>query len=117
MLNLHTKAISRHQKTQPIITEIALRAQITEAAIATIAEIGYSEASFSQIAKTAALTNTGLLSYHFASKQELNVAIVEEVIGTMPAFMHGRMQVVSTPRGALVAYIEGTIAFTHGGFA
>ncbi len=128
------KAIARRQKAQPTITEIARRAQIVEAAIATIAVIGYAKASFSQIAKTADLSSTGLISYHFASKQDLNVAIVEEVIGTMSAFMHERMQMVSTstPQGALVAYIEGTIAFmqakpaymqallgifTHGGFS
>lgn len=126
------KAISRHRRAQPSITEIVRRKQIIEAAIATIAEIGYARASFSQIAKTAGLSSTGLISYHFASKQELNVAIVSEVIGTMSAFMHERMRVVSGPQGALVAYIEGTIAFmqekpaymqallgifTHGGFA
>lgn len=128
------KAVARRRKAQPTITEIARRAQIIEAAIATIAEIGYAKASFSQIAKTAGLSSTGLISYHFSSKQELNAAIVEEVIGTMSAFMHERMQVVSTstPQGALVAYITGTIAFmqekpaymqallgifTHGGFA
>ncbi|MGI8483617.1 MAG: TetR/AcrR family transcriptional regulator [Thermomicrobiales bacterium] len=127
------KAIAKRQRAQPTITEIARRAQIIEAAIATIAEIGYAKASFSQIAKTAGLSSTGLISYHFSSKQELNAAIVEEVIGTMSAFMHECMQVVSTstPQGALVAYITGTIAFmqekpaymqallgifTHGGF-
>ena len=126
------EAIPRRQKAQPTITEIARRTQIVEAAIATIAEIGYAKASFSQIAKTAGLSSTGLISYHFASKQDLNVAIVEEVIGTMSAFMHERMHEVTDPQGALVAYIEGTIAFmqakpaymqallgifTHGGFA
>lgn len=126
------KATSRRRKAQPTITETARRAQIIEAAIVAIAEHGYARASFSQIAKTAGLSSTGLISYHFASKQELNVAIVSEVIGTMSAFMHERMQVVSGPQGALVAYIEGTIAFmqekpaymqallgifTHGGFA
>jgi len=126
------KATSRRRKAQPTITEIARRKQIIEAAIATIAEIGYVRASFSQIAKTAGLSSTGLISYHFASKQDLNVAIASEVIGTMSAFMHERMRVVSGPQGALVAYIEGTVAFmqekpaymqallgifTHGGFA
>ncbi|MGI8404532.1 MAG: TetR/AcrR family transcriptional regulator, partial [Thermomicrobiales bacterium] len=126
------KATSRRPKAQPTITEIARRKQIIEAAIATIAEIGYVRASFSQIAKTAGLSSTGLISYHFASKQDLNVAIASEVIGTMSAFMHERMRVVSGPQGALVAYIEGTVAFmqekpaymqallgifTHGGFA
>lgn len=126
------KATSRRRKAQPTITEIARRKQIIEAAIVTIAEIGYVRASFSQIAKTAGLSSTGLISYHFASKQDLNVAIASEVIGTMSAFMHERMRVVSGPQGALVAYIEGTVAFmqekpaymqallgifTHGGFA
>ena len=104
------KAIPR-RRAQPTITEIARRAQIIEAAIATIAELGYAKASFAQIAKRAGLSSTGLISYHFASKQDLNWAIVTEVIGEISAFMHERMRAATGPREALTSYIEGTIAF------
>jgi AcrR family transcriptional regulator len=57
-------------------TESARRAQIVTAAIEVIAEVGYAKASFSRIAKQAALSSTGMISYHFAGKDDLLTACV-----------------------------------------
>ncbi|WP_409496972.1 TetR family transcriptional regulator [Amycolatopsis sp. cmx-11-12] len=60
-------------------TESARRAQIVAAAIETIAGLGYARASFAQIAKEAKLSSTGLISYHFANKEELVRTVLEDV--------------------------------------
>jgi AcrR family transcriptional regulator len=53
------------------------RAQIITAAIEVIAEAGYAKASFSRIAKHAGLSSTGMISYHFAGKEDLLAACVD----------------------------------------
>jgi AcrR family transcriptional regulator len=95
-------------------TEQARRAQIVAAAIAAIAEGGYRNASFTQIARRAGLSSTGLISYHFAGKDELIGEVVRTVLAGMGAFMAGRMAAVASPTEALRAYIEGTVAFIDG---
>lgn len=92
-------------------TEIARRAQIVQAAIETIAELGYARASFAQIAKRAGLSSTGLISYHFASKDELLEQVITEVYIEIAGFMAERVGAQSTPGAALRAYIEGNIEF------
>lgn len=92
-------------------TESARRAQIVAAAIDTIAEEGYARASFAKIAKRAGLSSTGLISYHFASKDELVQQLVMKVYTEMREFMTERMGNLSTASAALRAYIEGNIEF------
>jgi AcrR family transcriptional regulator len=105
------QATTARKRTRPTITEQARQAQIIGAAMATIAELGYARASFAQIAKRAGLSSTGLISYHFASKKDLDWAIVEEIYGRLSHHMTAAMEHVSGPQEALVAYIEGLIGF------
>lgn len=91
--------------------ENARRAQIVAAAIQTIAEVGYGRASFAQIAKRAGLSSTGLISYHFAGKDELIDAVASEIVGAMGQFMGEQLQSSSGARDALRRYIEGNVAF------
>jgi AcrR family transcriptional regulator len=93
-------------------TETGRRAQIVAAAIETIAELGYTRASFAQIAKRAGLSSTGLISYHFASKNELVQQAVIQIYGEITAFMTGRLEGQPTASAALRAYIEGNIEFS-----
>lgn len=96
-------------------TESARREQIVQAAIETIAELGYAKASFTQIARRAGLSSTGLISYHFAGKQELVGQVVASLYRRIQAFMAERLDDQPNARAALRAYIEGNIAFagTH----
>jgi AcrR family transcriptional regulator len=93
-------------------TETGRRAQIVAAAIETIAELGYTRASFAQIAKRAGLSSTGLISYHFASKSELVQQAVIQIYGEITAFMTERLAGQPTASAALRAYIEGNIEFS-----
>jgi len=92
-------------------TEQARRAQIIAAAIATIAEVGYRKASFAQIARRAGLSSTGLISYHFAGKDELIGEVVRAVLADIGAFMAERMATAASAPDALRTYIEGNVAF------
>lgn len=97
-------------------TELARRQQIVGAAISTIAEVGYRHASFAQIAKRAGLSSTGLISYHFAGKDELIREVVGAILADISAFMAHRMAAATRPAEALRSYIEGNVAYisAHG---
>ncbi|OOC08416.1 TetR/AcrR family transcriptional regulator [Amycolatopsis azurea] len=92
-------------------TESARRAQIVAAAIETIASLGYAKASFAQIAKEAKLSSTGLISYHFANKEELVRTVLEDVFREIGAFMAERMSEPSSAGAALRTYLEANLEF------
>ena len=99
------------QQTRPTLTEQARRTQIIAAAIETIAALGYARASFAQIAKRAGLSSTGLISYHFTTKRDLDGEIVKAIYGRLSRHMSEVMAGIHNPQTALVAYIEGLIGF------
>jgi AcrR family transcriptional regulator len=105
------RANTKQHRSRPTLTEQARRAQIIAAATEVIVELGYPRASFTQIAKRAGLSSTGLISYHFAGKQELDTAIVSDIYARLTQHMTGIMDGASDPRQALIAYIEGLIDF------
>jgi AcrR family transcriptional regulator len=105
------QATNGRPRTRPTLTEQARRAQIIAAAIETIAELGYTRASFAQIAKRAGLSSTGLISYHFANKKDLDLEVVNEIFSRIIRHMTKAMADVPDPQAALVAYIEGMIGF------
>jgi TetR/AcrR family transcriptional regulator, fatty acid metabolism regulator protein len=91
-------------------TEAARRAQIVTAAIDTIAEFGYGQASLARIAERAG-TSKGVISYHFAGKDDLIREIVAEVLAKGQAYMLPRILAESSGPGMLRAYIESNLAF------
>lgn len=86
------------------------REQIIQAAIETIAELGYAQASVGQIAKRAGISK-GVFTYHFASKDEMMVQIVHEVYGKAARFMASRLEGLTNPTDMLKGYIESNLAF------
>jgi AcrR family transcriptional regulator len=97
--------------SRPTFTETARRAQIVDAAIATIADVGFRNASFAQIARRAGLSSTGLISYHFRSRGELILQVVEQVVAAIGTHMARRLGSVASPAAALRTYIEGNVEF------
>src|SRR2546430_16357229 len=91
-------------------TESARRAQIVTAAIEVIAEAGYLKASFSRIAKHAGLSSTGMISYHFAGKDDLLSACVTEIEEVTGAFMQPRIDAAVGHVAQLRAYVEANVA-------
>jgi TetR/AcrR family transcriptional regulator, fatty acid metabolism regulator protein len=94
--------------------EKARRAQIIEHTIDTIATLGYGKASLAQIAKRAGISK-GVISYHFAGKEELLKQVIAEIFTAGATYMMPRIQAETTPTGRLRAYIESNVGFmrTH----
>ena len=90
--------------------EAARRAQITECAIDAIAELGYANASLAKIAKRAGIS-TGVISYHFASKEDLIHAVVAHVFESAVAYITPRRDSNSGARADLRASIEAVVGF------
>jgi TetR/AcrR family fatty acid metabolism transcriptional regulator len=96
-------------------TEQGRRAQIVAAAIETIAELGYGQASFARIAERAGLSSTRLISYHFDGKAELIEQVVTEVYTAAGASMAPAVAAASTATEQLRAYLRSSVEFmrTH----
>src|SRR5690242_7451047 len=92
------------QEPERTFTETARRAQIVAAAIDTIAELGYGQASLARIAETAG-TSKGVIIYHFGGKDELIRKVVAEVVAGGIAHMEPRIEAEPTGAGKLRAYI------------
>jgi AcrR family transcriptional regulator len=80
------------------------------AAIEVIAEVGYAKASFSRIAKRAGLSSTGMISYHFAGKDDLFAACVAEIEQVTGAFMQPRVDAAEGHVAQLRAFVESNVA-------
>jgi AcrR family transcriptional regulator len=90
--------------------ETARRAQIVAAAIDVIAETGYAGASFARIAERLGISR-GLISYHFAGKDDLVRQVVHEAAEEAKAFIRPRILAESAGPAMLRAYIESNLAF------
>ncbi len=90
--------------------EKARRTQIIRSAIDTVAELGYANASLAQIAQRAGVSK-GVISYHFAGKEDLVREVVKEVYRIGGEYIGARVTQQSTPRRQLRAYIESNLEF------
>ena len=95
---------------RPSFIEAARRAQIVECAIAVIAELGFAQASLARIAERANVS-TGVISYHFAGKDELIRAIGTHVYETGGRFIQPRVDRQNGARAALLSYIAASVGF------
>ena len=91
-------------------TESGRRAQIVTAAIEVIAAEGFAKASFSRIAKQAGLSSTGMISYHFAGKDDLLAVCVAEIEKVTSAFMQPRIDAAVGHVAQLRAFVESNVA-------
>jgi AcrR family transcriptional regulator len=97
------------------VASTARRAQILDATIAVIAGEGFARASFARIAERAGLSSTRLISYHFAGKDELVLALVEHVVDGIGRHVGALVRAEATAAGRLRAYVEGVVGYadTH----
>ncbi len=99
------------QKDRSFI-ETARRAQIMAAAIDTIAELGYGQASLARIAKRAG-TSKGVILYHFDGKDDLIRELVAELSARGRAYLGPRLEAQPTGAGMLRTYIEANLDFVR----
>ncbi|HEX4212871.1 MAG TPA: TetR/AcrR family transcriptional regulator [Candidatus Dormibacteraeota bacterium] len=98
------------QGTTRTFIEEARRRQIVEAAIDVITEQGYAGASLERIALKAGISR-GLISYHFAGRDDLMAAVVTTVFTEAAAFMKPRMEAASSPTELLHEYLRGSLEY------
>lgn len=90
--------------------ENARRQQIVTAAIDTIAEVGFAQASLARIAERIGISK-GVISYHFAGKDDLIRQVVIEIIEASRSYIIPRVFAESAGPARLRAYIESNLAF------
>jgi TetR/AcrR family fatty acid metabolism transcriptional regulator len=98
------------QETGRTFIETARRAQIVAAAIDTIAELGYGQASLARIAEAAG-TSKGVIMYHFGDKDELIRKIIAELVARTSAYMRPLVEAEQAGAAMLRVYIESSLAF------
>lgn len=76
-----------------------------------MARTGYERATIAAIAREASLS-PGLVHYHFGSKQDILLALVERLAAEVEA--RAQASVGSTPRERLLAWIDAHVALGHG---
>jgi AcrR family transcriptional regulator len=104
--------VTEPEPEQRTFTEMARRQQIVAAAIDTIAEIGYPKASLARIAGRIGISK-GVISYHFAGKDDLIKQVVTDVVEAGRAYILPRVLAAPTGSAMLRAYIESNLAFMH----
>ncbi|MEU0481292.1 TetR/AcrR family transcriptional regulator [Streptosporangium sp. NPDC006013] len=92
------------------VDESAKRARLVRYAVETIAEEGFAKASLSHIATRAGVSK-GVISYHFAGKEELIQEVVTSVMADMGEAVFSRMDEQPGAVGKLRAYIESVVAY------
>lgn len=88
----------------------ARREQIIEAAIQTLDEIGYVNASLSQIARRAGIS-TALILYHFADKNDLMNHVLASLVESSTDYVMERVEGAKTPGEKLDAFISASLAY------
>jgi AcrR family transcriptional regulator len=90
------------------------RRQIVDAAVVTLAELGYQRASFVEITRRAGLSSTRLISYHFDDRDELMAQVASQIIGELGTAVESRVRAADSPGDALRAYIDANLKYMDG---
>jgi len=90
--------------------EEARRAQIIDCAIDVIAELGFAQASLSQIARRAGIS-AGVISYYFAGKDDLIREVAAHVFHQGAAFIGPRVNGKSMASETLRAFIVASVDY------
>lgn len=86
------------------------RAQIVDALLTVLSKEGWARATVAAVAREAGLAS-GLLHYHFASKQEILVALVEQLVARREERFAARLaNAGDDPRARLFAWVDAHVA-------
>jgi AcrR family transcriptional regulator len=89
----------------------ARREQIVQATIEVLAERGYAGTTFEAICGHAGLSSKRLISYHFATKDDLLADVLAKVLTDAAAYMHPKIVAAEGPREKLATYIRANVEF------
>lgn len=88
----------------------ARRQQITMALSRVMARTGYERATIAEVAREAGLT-PGLIHYHFGSKREILMALVDHLAGRLELRYRARLEGAGAiPRKRMLAFLDALVA-------
>ncbi|MGV9800380.1 TetR/AcrR family transcriptional regulator [Mycobacterium sp. NPDC003449] len=90
--------------------EEARRRQIIASAVEVLSEVGYGNASLARIAEHAGISK-GVISYHFAGKDDLMTQVVIQLFVSGAEYMAPFLEAAQGCRNQLRAYIESNLAY------
>jgi AcrR family transcriptional regulator len=90
--------------------EEARRKQIIDAALQTIAEQGYTQTSFAEIAKGLGITK-GLIAYHFNGKHDLITSAIHTILNRQGAYIKSHVDGKEIASEKLQAYIGSSFEY------
>ncbi|RJO68191.1 TetR/AcrR family transcriptional regulator [Nocardia panacis] len=90
--------------------ELARRRQIIASAVEVMAEVGYANASLARIAEHAG-TSKGVISYHFAGKDELMTELVIQLFVAAGEYMVPLIEAAPDAPSRLRTYIDANLAY------
>ncbi len=71
-------------------TQVKRRDQLVDCAIGAIADLGFPRTSVAEVARRAGVSK-GVVTYHFAAKDDLIRAVIAQVLGSMAEFVEPRL--------------------------
>jgi AcrR family transcriptional regulator len=98
-------------------TQLKRRDQLVDCAIDAIAELGFPRASVAEVARRAGVSK-GVVTYHFAAKDDLISAVIAHVIDSMAEYLQPRLYAAEPdkfPEKFIAPYIAAWIEYyrTH----
>jgi AcrR family transcriptional regulator len=93
------------------VTARARRAQIVDATIGCLTELGYGRTSYARIAERAGLSSTRLISYHFTDKDELMQEIVTHVFDRAREVINPLMAAATGPAQTIATFIAASVTW------
>jgi TetR/AcrR family fatty acid metabolism transcriptional regulator len=88
-------------------TQLKRRDQLVDCAIDAIAELGFTRASVGEVARRAGVSK-GVVTYHFAAKDDLIGAVIADVLASMREYLEPRIRAADPmqfPERFIAAYV------------
>ncbi len=112
---MHTKAADRAAESSTF-TQQKRREQLVQGMIEVIADVGFARASVGELARRAGVSN-GVVTYHFAAKDDLIRAVIAEVIASMAEDLEPRILAAEParfPERFIAAYVTAWAGYYRG---
>ncbi|HEY2202002.1 MAG TPA: TetR/AcrR family transcriptional regulator, partial [Solirubrobacteraceae bacterium] len=90
-------------------TQLNRRDQLVDCMIDAIAELGFARASVGEVARRAGVSK-GVVTYHFAAKDDLILEVVAHIFDSVTAFLAARLEGIS-PEEFLAGYITAWVDY------
>lgn len=90
--------------------ELARRAQIVEAAIETLADVGFGNTSLARVAKRIQISPS-LISYHFTDKDALILQVLEDIATSWDTYVEEQVSQGTTASEQLRRYIVASLLY------